>query len=76
MACVRKVECSINKSTDFCPAEIYMVTLTRDDLATLCKAAICWNFDKGKTLEVIINGSLVLFREILSYPDGPQPQEL
>lgn len=76
MTSVRKVETRIPQSTDFNPAEVYLVTLTRDDLATTLKSANAWGVDKAKALELIINGGLSLMREVLPFPDHPRPPEI
>lgn len=72
MTSVIKVETRIPESTDFNPAEVYMITLTREDLATVTKSALAWGVEKQKGLELIINGGICLMREVLPSPDHPR----
>ncbi len=76
MTSVRKVETQIPESTDFNPAEVYMITLTRDDRSTLIKSALAWGVDKQKSLELILNGGLSLMREVLPFLEHPRPPKV
>lgn len=76
MTSVRKIETRIPASTDFNPSEVYLITLTRDDLATTVKSALHWGVQKEKALELVINGGISLMREVLPHPGVHRPPEI
>lgn len=76
MPAVRKIEERVHRSDDFNASETYLVTLTRDDDATVCKAALHWDVDKEKALELIVNSGMVILREVLPHPGCPRPPEI
>lgn len=54
----------------------FLMTLSRDEIATVCKAALLWDVEKERALEILIAGSVMLIRECLPVPGPPHPPEI
>lgn len=67
----RQVEFSEDRFHD-----VFLLTLSKDDGITMCKAALMWDVDKDRCLEIIIDGGIKLLRGVLPPADHPRPPEL
>lgn len=76
MPAVRKIESRYDPNQAFHPDEVYLVTLTQDDLAIVVESTLHWNVEKEKALEIIINGGMKILREVLTHPNHPRPPEI
>lgn len=56
--------------------DTFLLTLSRDDGMTMCKAALTWDVEKTRCLKIILDGGLKLLREVMPPADHPRPPEL
>ncbi len=73
---VHKFESVCTAHHDFMPTKMFTVVLTRDEIATITKAALLWNVHLEKALELTINGGILILREVLPSPANPRPPEI